>query len=86
MQGAGYLAKSVPLVCYVDDSIRISPVSTGSFGAYLTSVFGRPGAGYRGSHFVRAVAEDAMEGKLTAASAEPQVKGRLRHRLEKAAG
>lgn len=31
----------------VDDLIRNGPVSTGSFGAYLTSVFGQPGVEYR---------------------------------------
>jgi hypothetical protein len=31
----------------VDDLIRNGPVSTGSFGAYLTSVFGQPGVVYR---------------------------------------
>jgi hypothetical protein len=31
----------------VDDLIRNGPVSTGSFGAYLTSVFGQPGVAYQ---------------------------------------
>jgi len=31
----------------VDDLIRNGPVSTGSFGAYLTSVFGQPGVVYK---------------------------------------
>ena len=31
----------------VDDLIRNGPVSTGSFGAYLKSVFGQPGAAYQ---------------------------------------
>lgn len=31
----------------VDDLIRNGPVSTGSFGAYLNSIFGQPGVAYR---------------------------------------
>jgi hypothetical protein len=41
----------------VDDLIRNGPVSTGSFGAYLNSVFGQPGVAY---HFQ---GEQSVDGK-----------------------